>query len=363
MIIRRPPAGNEHDMNRLKLKLLLTIFSLLLFTAMAQAEQRLVLSEQFTNTACDQCVTTDSTIDHLLENYPDYFALIRYHTYYPSEEDPFYLFSGENTIRVVYYGVWEPPVLKIDGLIDSDNYTLFWTIISDRYTVDAPLSIEAGGTFNYASRSGNLQLRLIATEPITLPGLFVRIALTESHIFFEAPNGQTEQNAVMRYMFPNSTGIRLYIDDGDTVDISQAISCPEPLVIENCELVVFVQAHQEREILQAARISLTDLETVDIEAPTGLPSDFELSQNYPNPFNAATNITYALLTESRVHLDIYNLAGRRVVSLLSEMQPAGKHQVIWDGRDSHGQKVSSGIYFYRLIADGQSLARQMMLLK
>ncbi len=94
-----------------------------------------------------------------------------------------------------------------------------------------------------------------------------------------------------------------------------------------------------------------------------LPEDFELRQNYPNPFNPSTTIAYRLARNSDVSLKIYDLSGRLVRTLVQGRQQAGYRQIQWDGRDEHGQNVSSGSYIYKLRAGNISISRRMLLLK
>jgi hypothetical protein len=101
----------------------------------------------------------------------------------------------------------------------------------------------------------------------------------------------------------------------------------------------------------------------DHERGSLLPEQFELNQNYPNPFNPSTTIRYALPSRSHVTLAIYNLLGQEVVRLVDENQASGWHTVIWDGRNSSGQLVASGVYFYKLTTDMFGASRKMLLLK
>ncbi|MEX1121315.1 MAG: T9SS type A sorting domain-containing protein [Balneolales bacterium] len=89
-----------------------------------------------------------------------------------------------------------------------------------------------------------------------------------------------------------------------------------------------------------------------------LPSKLVLRQNYPNPFNPTTNITYELPDYAIVHLAVYDLLGREIATLVSETKPAGIHQVNWNAH-----AASSGMYIYRLEADGQSLVGKMTVIK
>ncbi len=85
--------------------------------------------------------------------------------------------------------------------------------------------------------------------------------------------------------------------------------------------------------------------------------------NYPNPFNPKTNIAYTLTRATHIRLEIYNILGQEVKVLVDEYQAAGEHEITWEGKDSHGREVSSGIYFYRLETAETSLTRKMLLLK
>ncbi|MCD6398705.1 MAG: T9SS type A sorting domain-containing protein, partial [Candidatus Aenigmarchaeota archaeon] len=81
--------------------------------------------------------------------------------------------------------------------------------------------------------------------------------------------------------------------------------------------------------------------------------DCELS-NYPNPFNPTTKIHYSIKDKSNVQIDVYNLKGQLIKSLINGQQDAGDHSVIWKGNDDNGNEVSSGIYFYKLNVNGKT---------
>jgi len=88
-----------------------------------------------------------------------------------------------------------------------------------------------------------------------------------------------------------------------------------------------------------------------------------LSGNYPNPFNPETTISFSIKNQTQVTLDIYNLKGQKVKTLVSEKKSAGSHDVVWNGTDETGKPVSSGVYFYRMQAGDYSSTRKMMLMK
>jgi hypothetical protein len=91
--------------------------------------------------------------------------------------------------------------------------------------------------------------------------------------------------------------------------------------------------------------------------------DVVLSQNMPNPFNPETTIAFSLAKEGDVRIDIYNIRGERVRTLLNETRTAGVQSVVWNGCDDAGKTVSSGVYFYCLSTTDKTLAKKMLLLK
>lgn len=103
--------------------------------------------------------------------------------------------------------------------------------------------------------------------------------------------------------------------------------------------------------------------------PEVIPSQFALEQNYPNPFNPTTTIQYALPRTSRVVLRVYDMLGQEVAVLKDDIQPAGRHDAVWNGKNSQGHGVASGVYFYQLEArpiDGSTAftsMRKMLLVK
>ena len=92
-----------------------------------------------------------------------------------------------------------------------------------------------------------------------------------------------------------------------------------------------------------------------------VPQGFALGQNYPNPFNPSTIIPYQLPTAAHVRLEVFNVLGQRVATLVNEERPAGFHAARWDATDAAGQAVAAGVYIYRLRGEGVELTRRLVL--
>lgn len=95
-----------------------------------------------------------------------------------------------------------------------------------------------------------------------------------------------------------------------------------------------------------------------------LPSPEDISiTNYPNPFNPGTTISFQMKAEANVKMDIYNIKGQKVITLLNEIKPAGVNSVVWNGTDETGLQVGSGVYFCKVEHSGKQLFHKMILMK
>jgi hypothetical protein len=119
-----------------------------------------------------------------------------------------------------------------------------------------------------------------------------------------------------------------------------------------------VEAAVDDFLLRAERPTSTP-----VEDRGELPLRVALGKNYPNPFNPKTTIAFAMPQSGRAELAIFDVAGRRVATLVNENLVAGRHERTWSGRDTSGRQVASGVYFYRLVTDGTVLTKTMTLVK
>ncbi|RKX21442.1 MAG: hypothetical protein DRP35_04280, partial [Candidatus Zixiibacteriota bacterium] len=94
-----------------------------------------------------------------------------------------------------------------------------------------------------------------------------------------------------------------------------------------------------------------------------LPNQFELVQNFPNPFNPYTTIEFQIPKASHVQLEVFNVLGQRIKTLIDNELARNRYNVEWDGTNDHGSKVSSGIYFYRVLTEQDVATKKMLLLK
>ncbi|MBT3756347.1 MAG: T9SS type A sorting domain-containing protein [Candidatus Cloacimonetes bacterium] len=131
--------------------------------------------------------------------------------------------------------------------------------------------------------------------------------------------------------------------------------------LEDLYAVAVIQNWDDLEILQAAQKEFISTSANDPLAPI----EISLHQNYPNPFNPSTTISFDLIEESdsNIELVIYNLKGQKVKQFFNNQLSAGKHSVVWNGKDDEGKSVTSGVYFYKLKTNNFEKTRKMLLIK
>ena len=100
-----------------------------------------------------------------------------------------------------------------------------------------------------------------------------------------------------------------------------------------------------------------------VEASSNIPMKFKLYNNFPNPFNPTTNIQFDLPKTTKVRIDIFNILGQKIRTLLDENLAAGSHHLVWNGKDDQGKQVGSGVYLLKLSSKHYSAAQKMILLK
>lgn len=135
---------------------------------------------------------------------------------------------------------------------------------------------------------------------------------------------------------------------------SQARANPNPLSLLTGPAAVPMKAKTEGN----NRFGITIRPASVNNEPYEKPLSFGLAQNYPNPFNPSTTINYTIKSAGAVNLSVYNLMGQKVATLVNEAKTAGTHSIRWNAAGA-----ASGMYYYRLEANGQSITRKMMLIK
>jgi hypothetical protein len=114
---------------------------------------------------------------------------------------------------------------------------------------------------------------------------------------------------------------------------------------------------------QAASLTISNITGIDSDGETSAPASYRLLQNHPNPFNAGTLIKYEIPQAGPVSVKIYNLAGQETLELVNAVQQPGRYQINWNGRDSHGKTLPSGVYICRIQAGSFVQAQRMIMVR
>ncbi|MBU0984126.1 MAG: T9SS type A sorting domain-containing protein, partial [candidate division Zixibacteria bacterium] len=207
-------------------------------------------------------------------------------------------------------------------------------------------TVDRVGDLGVTYENGQTVLSLRATQP--LRGLQVELTTNEPDLHVTSPlEGQFDLLAGQQ---DNRVSVGLLDLDG-----------PATLPISDKIVAVF-DGHYD---VVSARVSNLDHVTMSLGIVAGglLPGEFGLAQNYPNPFNPTTDISLSIPAAGMVNLTVYNTLGQEVKALVNGEMAAGPHTVTWDGTNSAGEAVASGVYFYRLTAGDQTASKKMLLLK
>jgi hypothetical protein len=178
---------------------------------------------------------------------------------------------------------------------------------------------------------------------------------------YSVGNGTSYDYATIKYYSNGDTAwVERYNGIGDSADYAYAIA-----VDDSGNAYVTGKSYESGTNYDYCTIKYSPKST-DVKDETKgqeKPSEFDLCQNYPNPFNPTTKIEFTLARSGFVSLNIYDILGRKVRTLVSEHLSSGYKSVLWDGKNDDGKEVASGVYFYQLRVGDFSEPKKMVLLK
>ncbi len=230
-----------------------------------------------------------------------------------------------------------------DGIaIATDVYPGYYDLVAMRTDLDT-------WTLNNVEILSNFQINVDMTETITPP---LNPACTTEAVF-------TWQSPYYRYL----QEYEVYLDGeyvASTTDTTYTFN-PDSLTIDESYtagvLAVFETGQSELATVDFVFEGVATGEMPEAPVLTGI------SSIYPNPFNPETNIRFSLQNPSVVKLDIFNVRGQKVRSLVSQRFDSGNHTVTWNGRDDYGKSASTGIYYLRMQTGSRSFVKKMMMVK
>ncbi len=236
----------------------------------------------------------------------------------------------------------------VDGDSDLDDFTEFWqpnAFYSALWTAGAMYSTAEDAAvfmralFNGELISSNSLEKMMDFNTLSHNGLGLFGFSLPNNTFMMGHDGFTlEYSAFAYYDVSSKTTYSILVNQRDLDQYSMK------LIIEFIEI-------------------LRDFMPTSITAEASSPSSFALNQNYPNPFNPSTNISFNLQKEDIVQLNIYNIIGEKIRTLVNSELSSGKYNFVWNGKNDFGSSVASGTYIYHLKAGQISESKQMLLIR
>jgi hypothetical protein len=221
-----------------------------------------------------------------------------------------------------------------------------------------------------AGKTGEVDLPIRLTNSVPVMGVQLTLRVDPEEVAFSGINvSPISENMIVksRVSGPELT-LMLLSQDGKPIPTGEHTLCSLPVEIQH-------ELETSREvIISRAMVGGEDSELIETRfsgepalADKGLPKSFQLYQNNPNPFNMSTTFTYDIPDLNgeavNVQLAVYNTQGQLVRLVEDRMRTPGQYSVQWNGQDRQGKTISSGVYFYKLIAGDHVLTRKLAVMK
>lgn len=223
-----------------------------------------VLVEFFTNTSCVGCPVAGSYLDRITNlqgvtiNDTNVVILTVHTTMFPN--DPFHLFNTtDNLCRQQYYnaGSFNPVAYTNGSIMPIPFDQNGWTSQINQYlnTLNS-FGINVTNTFDTTSRTGTLNLTIGQFSGNQINDLKLLIAVTESNLHYNAPNGETEFHNVMRALITPGSGQNINVNPGQSINVNKDYTIDNRLVLANCKIVIFVQSLSSKEVFGVESVKL-----------------------------------------------------------------------------------------------------------
>jgi hypothetical protein len=326
--------------------------------------ERTVLFELLTTRVCTNCWKAEEALELLRETYgPLAPCVVAYHDY--PGPDP--VATDETVARIDWY-MSDPKFSPYDGqyplvIGDGDSIVVGAPTVAGAYAEyqqdflalkasGSPVTVKVDGSI--ASRNGDVDITVKVVDTMPTGPNVLRVVVTEESVA-AAPDTFL---FVARDILDEETLLISAV--GESVVVNRTFTVDPGWDVSKLDVIAFVQDDSDKRILQAGALSFDETSVGDDDVWANL----SIRHIAPNPFNASAEIAFSVPgRHDPASLTIYDVAGRRVRTLVDGPVEAGPQSVVWNGRDSSGHRVAPGIYFCRLELAGASVARKMVVLR
>ena len=257
------------------------------------------------------------------------------------------------------------PKYSIPIYADVQNY--FTTIDNEEN-----LNYEEFGSWNYSvanAYGATSRYAILNSSPLPYASFIATLEKTGLYEIFEiVPSTvNSTDKALYQIIVDNIIVDSIYIDQNNGSGFW--VSLGEYFLTADVEVTVKVMDTGESSVgvvlrADAVKFSLIEEVTgIESSSSESIPNKYHLHQNYPNPFNPETVIVYQIPKAEHVKIEVFNLLGERMKTLINLFLAAGNHSITWDGKNYNGSQVASGTYFYRIKAGNFIQTKKMIYLR
>ena len=350
-------------MKKFLLPIMIFLFlSVMIFsTSYSQAPRKMVF-ENWTSSTCPPCASNNPQLRAWVASHWDNLVCVSYHVGWPSPgNDPMYLYNPTQSYdRRYYYGINSVPSGYTQGISYVVGSPFPFSSMTDLYNFYSAQTVESRiivTDTRIPPDSNKVNITVTNFTNIHSGTYYLRVMIIEHWIIYQSPpgtNGETIFSNVFRRSLPSSTGTSLPTAAG-TYNYEFRYKIDPVWQDTSIYTMAFIQNDVTKEILTAGRHGMVTGITPNTNE---IPSNYSLSQNYPNPFNPTTNISFNLPKDGTVSLKLYDIIGNEVKTLVEGKHNAGVYDIFVDGSG-----LSSGVYFYRLVAGDFTATKKMLLVK
>lgn len=219
-------------------------------------------------------------------------------------------------------------------------------------------------------------MRVTSELPVNVAAAEINIKYDPAVLALGAPQlGADAKDMAIQYKFDATGNVKVLMYITNPFNTAQQIPAGAGIEMVKFPMLAskIVESGNKNQLrLNKALLSTANSASITVQGfddEPVLPEDFELFQNFPNPFNPITNIRFTIgpaedgAMTQYTRLEIYNILGQRVTTLIDDDLPVGQYQREWNATNDGGQRVSTGVYFYRLVVGPHSQSKKMLLLK
>ncbi|MHB9027920.1 MAG: Omp28-related outer membrane protein [Candidatus Latescibacterota bacterium] len=333
-----------------------------------------VLAENFTGTWCPYCPGGAAELKELQKKHGN-LIVISYH-YNDVMDTPEGTTFNDNVNNSLY------PSAMINRILFPGQPKLplpreVWgSKIAEAAAIPSPFDITVAYTYDETTRKLDLSVETLALQDLTrkyrLNVMVTEDSLNYRQKIINTPSGEVYpyyHMNVLRRAFTGQFG-EAFIDSpvkkGTVLQKTYSFILANNVAPGNANIIVFIHENLSNNIgpvQQAVRFPVIAPPSPIFVRENAAPVGFALTGNHPNPFNPSTTISFTLPASGPASLAIYDITGRKVRELVNGRMSAGAHSVVWDGRNTNGKAVSSGVYFSRLTQGKKAVSGRMLLVK